>query len=267
MGIRKLYYGFKCRNQKSYTEHVSKINTEKLLKKEPTRANDKSYDGKELCQTDLNAITSRNEMHDELEKKYNLHKIASGNTDFERTLNLLKWLTDNTFYCGMQQKTVTDNSLDILDFSFGKSFEYAINCRAKAIAFADCLVAVGIKAYPLCLLSLKFRNCHLICRVYLSELNKWCAFDPSFGCYFTDKNGNLLDVFEIRDLFIGGKHPTVCGYNFNGTKDCFNIYMNGFLKHCISNISTWEDSSLNCRHKNGQEKAFNFKVPDLNNGR
>ncbi|MBQ3007328.1 MAG: hypothetical protein IJD78_07190 [Clostridia bacterium] len=267
MRIRNYYYSHKCRTSERYIKFVSNMNTEKLLRKEPTCVNDKAYGSKELCVTDTESITARNPMHDELEKKYSLSKIASGTTEFERTVNLLKWLTDNTFYCGMQHKQVTDNGLDILDFSFGKSFENAINCRAKAIVFADCLVAVGIKAYPIMLLSLKFRNCHLICRVYLKELDKWCAFDPSFGCYFTDENGSLLDVFEVRDMLIRGKEPAVCGYNFNGTTECFDAYMDGFLRVCISNISTWDDNSLNRRDKidMGDKKKFCCAVPSFNN--
>lgn len=266
MRITSLYYSLKCRTLEHYIKFINKTNTAKLLCEEPTCANDKAYGNKELRKTDLNAITSRNPMHDELEKKYNLSQIASGASDFERTVNILKWLTDNTCYCGMQHRLVTDNSLDILDFSFGKPFKHAINCRAKAIVFADCLVAVGMKAYPLSLLSLKFRNSHLICHVYLKEIDKWCAFDPSFGCYFTDENGSLLDVFEIRDMLIRGKEPTVCGYNFNGTTECFDVYMSGFLRLCISNISTWDDNSLNRRDKikMSDKKIFNSKVPDVN---
>lgn len=263
MLFKTLYCRFKTRNLQSYIKLVNGTDTEKLLRKEPTRINDKTYDGKELSETDLSSITARNEMHNELQKKFSLNKIASGKTDFERTVNLLRWLTKNTCYCGMQQRRVTDNSLDILNFSLGKPFKYAINCRAKAIAFADCLVAAGIKAYPIAMSSLKFQNCHLMCRVYLSELDKWCAFDPSFGCYFTDENGRMLDIFEMRDLFIEGKEPTVCGYNFNGTTECFDVYMNGFLKLCISNVCTWTDNSPDRRNgKNfSHKKIFNARIP------
>lgn len=265
MIIRALKNRFETRNLQSYIKLVNGIDTEKQLKEEPTCANDKTYDGKALSETDLTSIISRNEMHDELLRKYNLEKVAAGNTDFERTVNLLNWLTGNTCYCGITQRKVTDNSLDILDFSFGKPFKYAINCRAKAIALADCLVAAGIKAYPIILSSLKFNGCHLICHVYLGELGKWCAFDPSFGCYFTDENGSLLDVFEIRDLFIGGREPTVCGYNFNGTTECFDVYMNGFLKYCISNVCTWTDNSPDRRNGKSfsKKKIFNAKIPEV----
>ena len=98
-----------------------------------------------------------------------------------------------------------------------------------AIAFADCLVAVGIKAYPVALLSYKDKEngsfgAHLMTHVYISELNKWCLFDPSFNVYFCDSNGRLLNVFELRKLFLDGQYPIVEGYSFNGEDLHKDIY-------------------------------------------
>lgn len=151
-----------------------------------------------------------------------------------------------------------------MNYAFGKTFRNAINCRLKAIAFADCLVAVGIKAYPVCMQSTEFKNCHFTCRAYISELDKWCVFDPSFGCWFADQNGKPIDIFEMREMFLQGEEPTVIGYNLNGTAECFDVYINAFIKCCISNLSTWCDNSMNRRNtkKLPEKKKFNAKLPN-----
>lgn len=246
-----------------YIEFVKDTDTNQILKDEPVFEKDKSFKDKELTETDFSSILSRNEMHDKLLAEYSLDRIAVGKTDFERILNVLKWLTDNTFYNGMQVVPLTDNSLDILKFSFGKSFKNAVNCRLKAIAFADCLVAVGIKAYPVCMTSSKFNYCHFTCQAYISQTDKWCVFDPSFGCYFTDRDGNPIDIFEMRNIFIEGNQPTVCGYNFNGTTECFEVYIKSFLNACVSNLSTWQDNSSDRRtgRKWKHKKKFQARIP------
>lgn len=203
-------------------------------------------------------------MHRIIAEKYNLFEVATAQKDFEKVIQVLTWLTQNTFYNGAQIHLLSDNTLDILKYSFGKPFKNAINCRAKAIALADCLVAVGIKAYPVCMCSVKSRNCHFTCRAYISELNKWCIFDPSFGCWFSDSNENPIDIFEIREMFLQNNEPIVHGYNFNGTTECFDVYMNGFLKVCISNLSTWHDNSMDRRDtkKLPDRKEFKCKIPN-----
>ena len=60
-----------------------------------------------------------------------------------------------------------------------------------------------------------------------------------------------------------GEEPIINGYNFNGTKECFDVYVNGFLKMCISNLSTWQDNSMDRRNKKNwsDRKRFNGKIP------
>lgn len=250
-------------SKEKYISHVAKMNYEEDLVNEPVCIKDKASENKELIQTDLLQITSASEIHTQLEKKYNLSGVATADTDLKKVMQILDWLTEHTYYSGAQMRLLTDNSLDILEYSFDKPFVRAINCRYKAIAFADCLVAVGIKAYPVCMLSSDFYGCHFTCMAYITELGKWCAFDPSFGCWFSDEGGNPLDIFEVREMFLQGFEPVVNGYNFNGTEECFDVYMNGFLKYCISNLSTWKDNSMDRRTAKSYSgrKEFNAKIP------
>ncbi len=245
-------------SSEKYVEYIENSDFEKSLKENPLCANDKNSDGTEYKKTELSATIAKREFHTELNEKYKLETVATADSDFEKSLQIMSWLTENTYYNGIKMKLVNDDSIDMLKSSFGKSFINALNCRNKAIIFADCLVAVGIKAYPVCMLSVG--NCHFTCRVYINELGKWCAFDPSFGCWFSDESGAPLDIFELRDLFLQGKEPTVNNYNFNGTDRALNEYMTGFLKGCMSNLSTWENNSEQNRNK-VLGKEFKFAIP------
>lgn len=246
-----------------YIEYVSEFDYEKDLEKEPICIKDMASDSEELSKTELSKIVTASEIHQELEKKYDLSAVVTANTDFEKVLQILDWLTEHTYYSGAQGRMLTDNSLDILDYSFDKPFTRAINCRYKAIVFADCLVAVGIKAFPVAMVSSGFSGSHFTCMVYISELDKWCSFDPSFGCWFSDEDKNPIDIFEIRELFLQGDEPVVNGYNFNGTQECFDVYLNGFMKYCISNLSTWADNSMDRRTEKSysDRKEFNSVIP------
>lgn len=188
-------------NPKKYEQFVKKLDYKKLLAEDPLCINDKFFNNKDLIPTDLESATAYLALHSQLNDKYHLTAIATAQTDFEKVLQVLHWLTEHTFYNGAQMHKLTDNTVEILQYAFGKSFTNALNCRCKAIAFADCLVAVGIKAYPVCMMSAAFKNCHFTCRAYITDLEKWCVFDPSFGCWFADKNGNPIDIFEMRDFF------------------------------------------------------------------
>ena len=250
---------------KKYEMFVKKLDYKKLLGEEPVEISDKCYlDNGALAETALEHTCKYFELHRKLNERYMLSAVAGDDGDFKKAVRLLNWLTENTFYNGAMLRYITDNTIEILDYAFGKTFRNAINCRLKAISFADCLVAAGIKAYPVCMQSTGFKNCHFTCRVYISELDKWCIFDPSFGCWFADKSGNPLDIFEMREMFLQDEEPAVIGYSFNGTEECLDEYMNGFLKLCISNLSTWCDNSMDRRNtkKLPEKKRFNAKLPN-----
>ncbi len=266
MNVKTFFYCLPLQlSPKRYARSVAKLDYRKLLADEPTCAKDRFFDGSELVQTDLQSTTAPRQMHKTLAEKYGLSALACAETDFENVLHILQWLTENTFYNGAQLHLLTDNAVDILQYAFGKPFGNAVNCRCKAIALADCLVAVGISAYPVCMCSAQFKNCHFVCRVYCTELHKWCVVDPSFGCWFSDSANIPIDIFELRNLFLTNENPVVHNYNFNGTADCLDIYVNAFLKSCISNLSTWHDNSMDGRSTKSMSdrKKFNAALPHI----
>ena len=253
-------------SSEKYAEYVSEMDYEEALLKEPVCIKDMASEDRELTETELDKIIKPYDFHAQLNEKYNLSDIATADSDFDKAVQILEWLTEHTYYSGMQMKMLNDDTLEILDYSFDKPFNRAINCRYRAIAFADCLVAVGIKAFPVAMVSSEFTGSHFTCLVYISEEDKWCSFDPSFGCWFTDEEGELLDIFEIRELFLENKEPVVKGYSFNGKQENFDVYMNSFLKFCVSNLSTWADNSTDRRSENtfSGRKQFSSAIPEIN---
>ncbi|MBO5066115.1 MAG: transglutaminase domain-containing protein [Clostridia bacterium] len=253
-------------SSEKYAEYVSEMDYEEALLKEPVCIKDMASEDTELTETELDKIIKSYDFHTQLNEKYNLSDIATADNDFDKAVQILEWLTEHTYYSGMQMKMLNDDTLEILEYSFDKPFNRAINCRYRAIAFADCLVAVGIKAFPVAMVSSEFTGSHFTCLVYISEEDKWCSFDPSFGCWFTDEEGELLDIFEIRELFLENKEPVVKGYSFNGKQENFDVYMNSFLKFCISNLSTWADNSTDRRSENtfSGRKQFSSAIPEIN---
>lgn len=250
-----------------YIDYVSGFDYKKWLSEEPVCVKDMGSKSTPLHETTLSEVVAFSEIHRELDDEYGLSSVADADSDFSKALQILNWLTAHTYYSGAQFRMLTDNTVDILDYTFDKPFIRAINCRYKAIAYADCLVAVGIKAFPVAMCSSDFSASHFTCMAYLSELDRWCCFDPSFGCWFSDENGNPIDIFEIRALFLRDGEPKVNNYNFNGTQECFDVYLNGFMKYCVSNLSTWEDNSMNARDKKSfsGRKQFDCVIPVNNN--
>lgn len=203
-------------------------------------------------------------LYDTLRQKYALDTVAQGSTDFERAVSLMQWLTDNTWYNGAQYHLLRDNPLEILDFAFQKPFEYAINCRFKAIALSDLLQAIGIPAYPIAMLDVNKNGNHLAVHVYLKEKKQWILFDPSFNTYFTDENGRFFNAITLRECFLSGNRPVICGYTFNKTQKCRDVYEQVFIKSCLTNLTTWHDNSMNGRtqRKFAQHKMFDCRLPE-----
>lgn len=250
----------KLKTLEGYIDFLKNIDLSKNMPLEIGSEND-------LKEADYENLFSYLDEYDLLKEKYSLDTVITGNSDFERALSVMQWLTDSTYYNGQQltfYSFLPDDSVAILDFSYNKSFKFAINCRYKAIALTDLLIASGFKAYPVGMLDSKKNGCHITVHVYLNDEQKWVLLDPSFNTYFTDGNGKVLNALELRDLFLAGKEPIINGYNFNGTKECFEVYKETFIKSCLTNLSTWHDNSKVGRQETKSfkgKKEFNCKLP------
>lgn len=200
--------------------------------------------------------------HKEINDKYRLDSIAGEGGDLSRALRIQNWLTDNTCYNGMQWRMVSDNPVDILCRSYKKGFKDGMNCRAKAYCLTDCLLAVGIKALPLCLMRSIIYNgqpavgAHFMVHIYISEIKKWIVTDPSFNTYFTDASDELLDYFQLIKA-VKNKSYTPKGYNFNGSSRGNDKYGEIFVEGTMQHIAIWKN---NIRTKNPKRVKESYYI-------
>ena len=94
------------------------------------------------------------------------------------------------------------------------------NCRGISIIFSGVLRANGIKAfyeglYPL---NENDRECHIVCEVFVEELNKFVMFDPSL-CTVYKLNGKYLNSLEIKNSIIDGSFIDIEFEYANNKKD------------------------------------------------
>jgi len=192
-------------------------------------------------------------VHDKLRKAYQLDAIAGQGSDFTRALHLMDWLCAHTWYNGgsiwsaylFQRR---ENSARMLRYAYDKPFARALNCKHRALLLADCLLALGIPALPLWLRNERwqedgsvstFRHC--VVHVWLRDERRWVMLDPSFGSYITGENGCALHLIEIQTLHRHGEELRLAQYSFNGTQDCRELYLEGFLLASLLRIYARSD--------------------------
>lgn len=193
------------------------------------------------CPSDFKYKFVYHNQYHTLLRSYPLADIAGSGTTFEQALNLMNWLSEKTFYCG--NSGLGDNDLSsIITYSFDKGWEGAINCEHKATLLQEFLISLHHFAHIICFESycvndagtaITAINCHVCVHLYLPEENKWILLDPSFGTYFTDKNGKKLNIVEIQETFRRRDDVQVCNYSLNGTE----IFRKGYPVSFIYNMA------------------------------
>ena len=149
---------------------------------------------------------------------YNLLEIAGKNSDFEKSVNLLNWVSSNIYHDGNYTNHIENTAMKLLEYSFGKSIENGINCRSLSLLLTECLLAVGIEARTIYILPLSpfdFDN-HVVCEAWIDDLNKWIMLDPSYNLYAA-KDGKCLNVIELREALANQEEIVFNeGANYNG---------------------------------------------------
>jgi len=181
-------------------------------------------------------------VHNKLLDAYGLNEIAGEGDTFTRALRVMDWLTVHTYYSGMSVWSGyfhqwRESSYGRLRFAFDKPFSHALNCRHKAMIFADCLMAVDIYALPLGILP-----GHLVVHVWLPEDHRWIMLDPSLNSYITGDGGCALNLVEIHDHRRQGKNLRAAQYSLNGTQDCREVYVDVFVLNSLQGITSCNGS-------------------------
>ena len=183
-------------------------------------------------------------VHDALLNAYKLGEIAGQGGTFTRALRLMDWFCAHTCYCGMEIRAAyrfqgkKEDGLRILRYAYDGGFAHAINCRHKAFVFADCLIAAGIWAIPIAMGSFTYRpgeadvtprTSHFVVHAWLPEEARWVMLDPSMNTYVIDEEDRALHLIEIHECRRRGEPLRLARYDFNGTQDHREHYLQGFI--------------------------------------
>jgi len=165
---------------------------------------------------------------------WKLESIAGNGDDASRVLNLLHWVHAQVRHDGNSKDPEPRNALNLLEV--GRKEGRGLNCRMMATILNEACLAVGYKARHITCFPLDKNDpdCHVITAVWLERLQKWVYLDPTFEAYFTDSQGTLLSVPEVRACMIKGD-PLVLSKNanWNGRKEDAAEYLNYIAKDLI----------------------------------
>ncbi len=133
---------------------------------------------------------------------YPLSDIAGNGDDFSRTVNLLHWLSENTWHRGDYDNHVPETALALLAYSFGRNSSRGINCRGLSIILTECCLAIGIPARTVSIIPASpfDTDNHVVTLVHVQPPGKWVMLDPTWNAYCLDVAGQVLNPWELRAL-------------------------------------------------------------------
>jgi len=148
-----------------------------------------------------------NENISALKNKYELNKVSGNGSELSRALNILFWLCEHTYHKNDYDNHVPMNSLDLLEYSFKKGIDRGINCLNLSFILTECLLSIGLPAHTVRILPFSYEDTdsHVVTHVYIKSIGKWIMLDPTWCSYFSDADGNILNLFEIRGIFADNK--------------------------------------------------------------
>jgi hypothetical protein len=186
---------------------------------------------------------------------WKLESIAGNGDDASRVLNLLHWVHAQVRHDGNSKTPEPRNALNLLEVC--RKENRGINCRMMATILNEACLALGYKSRHITCqpLDKSDPDCHVITAVWLESLQKWVYLDPTFNAYFTDSQGTLLSIPEVRTRMIKGE-PLVLSKdaNWNGRKEDAANYLNYMAKNFIT-LSCPRQSSFGYESGKG-EKAY-----------
>ena len=133
------------------------------------------------------------------------------------------------------------------------------NCRGMAIIFSGILRAYGFKSsYVTCLpYSQSDKECHVVCEVYIEELDKFIFIDPSTQVCLM-KNDEVLNLLEIREYIRNNEDISY----YRGTPNIVEAFdLIGYLGYFSKNIFQFVKCINNCEEKESTEDNSICFVP------
>lgn len=179
-------------------------------------------ENKEFQTSDSVAIEYRTKTpeYTELGEKYQISEIAGkDDKDLDKALKLLAWVNTHIQHTGNYDNSDKQDALTLLDVAYDK--EYGINCLAMSIILSECLMSVGVKARVMYMMpqSAEDGDNHVVVEAFVSELNKWIMIDPTYGSYCVGSQGEILNLYEMRDYIACDREYFFSDtINYNGEK-------------------------------------------------
>ena len=211
-----------------------------------------------------------------LKSRYPIEGAAGNGGDFSKAENIMHWISGNVYHKGDYSGSIADNSLDLLDYAFGKGSGYGINCAALATILSECLMAVGINAKKVFIkpCSPYDGDNHVVVHVFINEIKKWVMFDPTLNAYVMNEQGKYLSLLDLRSHLANQKpvfFNNKAKYNDEvWTSDTTKVNIDYFAKNLFyfqtSEISTFNNKDTpNNRFITLCPNGYNPKQVLLNN--
>ncbi|MFC1724162.1 transglutaminase-like domain-containing protein [candidate division KSB1 bacterium] len=141
----------------------------------------------------------------ELKNNYNLENVAGNGDELSQIFNLLSWVNDRIRHDGSSTSPDPENSLNILTYC--QATGNGVNCVMMAIVLNEVYLSMGFKSRVIQGNGKEWvfnGEWHAYNIVYSQTLGKWLFVDPTNCAYFTDDNGNLMSLRELRENLIQG---------------------------------------------------------------
>ncbi len=140
-----------------------------------------------------------------LRTTYNLDDVAGSGPEIERLINLMKWVNRLTWHIPSPMSSGPYNALHMIELLNKR--KRGINCWMYAFILNEAYLSMSFSSRLVHLEPFvnPQKESHYVVSVYSHQLNKWLFMDPDFGGYFTDENGTVLSIPEIRCRLIAGQ--------------------------------------------------------------
>ena len=143
---------------------------------------------------------SSNENLTDLRNQYQLEAVAGDGEEWSKIVNLLKWVHETLRHDGSSSSPDPETSLNIL--SYCQESGNGVNCVMLAIVLNETYLSMGFKSRVIHGNPRHYvynGEWHAFNMVYSETFGKWVYVDPTTQGYYTNDDGIVLSVAEIRD--------------------------------------------------------------------
>lgn len=196
-----------------------------------------------------------------LRETYHLDAVAGEGSEAGRIINLMKWVNRLTWHHPNPRLPGLRNALHLIPLC--KGWKRGISCWMYALILNEVYLSMGFASRLVHLqpYSNEDRESHFVVAVYSPEAGRWLYMDPDFGGYFTDEQGQLLGIPEIRRRLVAGErlvaNRDVKGFTLVLGKRSYPWYLSkNIFKYMCAQRSKF-DQETDCK-----DKVYYALIPD-----